>query len=210
MTNSRRFISGISRAFSPAFYEPPAALSIRYNTAVSRPDIAKPILPHPQEPGASPSPIHGDDVTWWTPSWQDIARHIGWRWVLLIPIIAVMVLLIAAVFDGRFVTLFWILGPKPVILMLAIPVVALGAVMRKAVETRKEPFCIHCGYALTGLPDHYRCPECGRPYTLAIINEYRRNPKWFIERYKATGRLPEADQPFAAGARMRPPSRDGT
>jgi hypothetical protein len=29
--------------------------------------------------------------------------------------------------------------------------------------TSNEPFCSHCGYALTGLTESSKCPECGRP-----------------------------------------------
>ena len=48
-----------------------------------------------------------------------------------------------------------------------------GYGLRRAAQARREPFCIFCGYNLTGLPDHYRCPECGRPYTWQMIEEYR-------------------------------------
>ena len=179
---------------------PSPCRTTRYNAAVTTSDPRKPLLPHPQEPGASPQPVHGDDVTWWIPSWQDRARLVGWRWILALPAVAVLAVLVAGTFRARWFTLLWMLGPKPLILAVAIPIVLLGAMVRKAAHLRKEPFCIHCGYALLGLPDHYRCPECGRPYTFALIDEYRRDPHWFIERYKARGRLPDADQPFAAGA----------
>jgi hypothetical protein len=36
--------------------------------------------------------------------------------------------------------------------------------------------CIHCRYELTGLPDHYTCPECGRPYTFVDIDAYFEDP----------------------------------
>src|SRR6188768_1495540 len=25
---------------------------------------------------------HPGDVPWWTPSWRDTAKHLGWRWLL--------------------------------------------------------------------------------------------------------------------------------
>ncbi len=48
----------------------------------------------------------------------------------------------------------------------------------------RTPFCIHCGYSLEKLPDDHRCPECGMPYNLAVINFYRRNPSRFRRMWK--------------------------
>ncbi len=99
---------------------------------------------------------------------------------------------------------------KPALLLIAAGISIGGYVLKRAVQARKEPFCIFCGYNLTGLPDAYRCPECGRPYTWAEIEEYRRDPQWFIERWKARRALPPPDQPLEAKPSRRPRSSDGT
>jgi hypothetical protein len=96
------------------------------------------------------------------------------------------------------------------LLLIAAAISVVGYVLNRAVRARREPFCIFCGYNLTGLPDHYRCPECGRPYTWSEIEEYRQDPQWFIERWKARQSLPPADVPLAAKPSRRPRSRDGT
>jgi predicted RNA-binding Zn-ribbon protein involved in translation (DUF1610 family) len=31
--------------------------------------------------------------------------------------------------------------------------------------------CLECGYALKGLPDEHRCPECGEPYKMTMVKK---------------------------------------
>jgi hypothetical protein len=159
---------------------------------------------------ATPHEVHrtvGRDVAWWRPSWRDGWQFVGWRWVFLLP----TVLLIVSLFPpfNRLLAPLLAVGLKLAVFMIAVALTLAGYVFRRAARARTEPFCIFCGYNLTGLPDHYRCPECGRPYTWRLIAEYRRDPQWFIERYRALRSLPPSDKPFTAGPRRRR-SRDGT
>lgn len=158
---------------------------------------------------ATPSEIlRHEDVRWWRPSWRDGWQHVGWRWVFLLP---TALLLLGFLRPLRWlgpVTFVW--GGKLLITMIAVALALAGYVFRRAARARTEPFCIFCGYNLSGLPDAYRCPECGRPYTWRLIAEYRRDPQWFIERYAALRRLPKADAPFTAGPGPRRKRRDGT
>ena len=160
---------------------------------------------------ATPDELHrrvGDDVRWWRPSWQDTMQHVGWRWVFLVPVLMLAALLL--------VPLRWMPWPlvlveaKVLLFAGAIALTLAGYVFRRAARARTQPFCIFCGYNLTGLPDHYRCPECGRPFSWRVIAEYRRDPEWFIERYRALRRLPQADVRFDAGPGRRKRRRDGT
>jgi len=167
----------------------------------------------PPEVRATPSdlPATAEDVPWWRPSWADAARQVGWRWVLLTPA-AVMLLVLAAawVYRGLW-QLFVVAGIHLVLPTAAIAISLAAYVLRVAVRARREPFCIHCGYNLTGLPDNYRCPECGRPYSWRVIDEYRRDPHWFVERWRAQRRLPPRPPAFVAGPRRsRRRSRNGT
>lgn len=159
---------------------------------------------------ATPHEVHrsvGADVAWWRPGWRDAWQFVGWRWVFLLP----TVVLAGSLFPplNRLWAPLLALGIQLAVLMVAVALTLAGYVFRRAARARTEPFCIFCGYNLTGLPDHYRCPECGRPYTWRLIAEYRRDPQWFIERYRALRALPPSDQPFVAGVRRRK-SRDGT
>ena len=118
-----------------------------------------------------------------------------------------------AVLNPRYVGAFWWLGLKGILWALAIPVALLADVVRRVTSARTEPFCIHCGYALHGLPERGICPECGSGYSRQIIEEYRRDPNWFIQRYKAQKNLPPQQEavlppPVFTGKRRK--SRDGT
>lgn len=167
----------------------------------------------PVEPMASPAelPAAGEEERWYLPGYAQTARLLGWRWVLLLPAAAVALAVLMVPLHP------WLLNVllaswKLVVFAVAVPVGVLGRHARDAIRARTDPFCIHCGYGLTGLPDHHRCPECGRAYTLALVGEYRRDPHWFIERYRRRHDLPPAPVPFEAGAvrRQRRKSRDGT
>jgi len=153
----------------------------------------------------------GEDVPWWTPSWSDAARNLGWRWILFVPALFALVLLFMIPWRRDWwqaLLAFW----KPLFIAIALPTGAAVHALNTVVKNRKDPFCIHCGYGLTGLPDGHRCPECGRQFSLAMIDEYRRDPQWFVKRWKMHhAMLPTADKPFDTGpARPRRKSRDGT
>ncbi|MEW6250907.1 MAG: hypothetical protein AB1716_09690 [Planctomycetota bacterium] len=165
----------------------------------------------PPEVVASPSHIRRGGtqrITWWRPGWRDTWRYVGWRWILLAPMLLLFAILL---FPLRvYNAVFFVLWLKLLLLpMLGVAAWLMAHVVRRAVRARTEPFCIFCGYNLSGLPDDYRCPECGHAYSWRVIAEYRRDPRWFIERYKAAAQLPPADTPFAAGPRRRR-ARDGT
>jgi hypothetical protein len=162
---------------------------------------------------ASPAqvrPAAGEEVRWYMPSWGETARLLGWRWVLFLPAALLVGLLVMVPMRPWLLQLvfgWW----KLWVLVVAVPTVAAFNAASHAIRSRKDPFCIHCGYGLTGLPPEHNCPECGSAYTPELIAEYRRDPRWFIQRHRAGRELPRRDAPFAAGpATKRPRSRDGT
>ncbi len=168
------------------------------------------------EPHDTPEPpvdeprIDEPPITWWRPGWRDVAASLGWAWCLLIIATALLALAAAALLVVAGLTFSGLLF-KPLLLLGGGAVALIGYMIRKGTQARQEPFCIFCGYCLTGLSDNYRCPECGRPYTFRQIDEYRRDPQWFIERWKARQKLPPADPPVYTGPpRPRRRSRDGT
>lgn len=153
----------------------------------------------------------GDEpIRWWRPGWNDVVRHVGVGWLLLAGAglaVSLPAAALAVLGGWTFVAASF----KLLVMLVGTSLGLVGYVMRRAIQARREPFCIFCGYSLTGLPDNYRCPECGRPYTWTQIEEYRRDPQWFIERWKARETLPPADPPIEVDAsRPRRRSRDGT
>jgi hypothetical protein len=168
--------------------------------------------PHvPPENLASPIEMEwGDDVTWWKPGFVYAARMMGWKWLFLLPTVAVIAMLAFAPTYPMVWQLLWVvLGVKLLIVSLLLPFGLVSHAFSNAIKSRAGPFCIHCGYALEGLPDNHRCPECGRPYRIALIEEYRRDPQAFIQRWKVRHNGPKRDQPFVAGKSKRK-RRDGT
>jgi hypothetical protein len=154
----------------------------------------------------------GEPVTqWYRPSWRDGLRYVGYRWIFLTPVAVLVVLAVATIWHPSLATWLLRFGYKLITVVAGVTAWLFSHVVRQAAQGRKEPFCIFCGYNLTGLPDNYRCPECGRPYTWAMIAEYRRDPQWFIERWNARRQLPGAPEPFDAGpVRRKKRARDGT
>jgi hypothetical protein len=151
----------------------------------------------------------GEDVPWWTPTAGEIAKHLGWRWIYFVPaMLALVGLCLLPIYRG-FIHLLpglW----KPLVIIVVLPLSAAVKSVKQIVQHRKDPFCIHCGYTLVGLPDGHRCPECGRQFSLATIDEYRRDPHWFVKRWKLMQSMPRADIAFNAGTARSKKSRDGT
>lgn len=159
-----------------------------------------------------------DEIRWWKPGWHDVAEYVGWRWWLIVPAIGCIALILFSWMSG------WN-GPFPMprnpgtvaveakvgLFAGALALSCVLYVTRRAVRARSEPFCIFCGYNLSNLPDDYRCPECGRPYTWKLIDEYRRDPHWFIERWKMHADHPQESAALDVGPVLRRNrARDGT
>jgi hypothetical protein len=152
-----------------------------------------------------------DEPTWWRPDWKSAIGSVGYRWLAALAALALFTLIpLVVLFSGE-------AGPLAIfliklIVLFGVATVSLALyVLRNAVRMRHEPFCIFCGYNLSGLPDDYRCPECGRNYTFKMIDEYRSDPSWFIQRWRARQQLPPSDRPLDVPANApRRRSRDGT
>jgi hypothetical protein len=169
----------------------------------------------PSDPVASPSKMPfqpgGVGIRWYKPSFSETVRLLGWRWIYFLPAIALIAIVFYLPWRPAIIQIvfaWW----KLLLFAIAIPTgVAINAAQH-AIRNRRDPFCIHCGYSLTGLPDGHTCPECGSAFNLRVIEEYRRDPNWFIQRHRhATTMLPRADVPFDAGSvKSKRRSRDGT
>jgi hypothetical protein len=127
------------------------------------------------------------------------------RWHLLYFLPA---LLFIAVVIWLPVTLFC--GWKILLLVVTIPFTAAINSAKRVIRLRKEPFCIHCGYDLTGLPDGHLCPECGIQFWHVEIDDYRRDPYWYIQRHSSPQALPAAGTAIDAGPQRTSPNSDGT
>jgi hypothetical protein len=165
-----------------------------------------------------PGPDADDEIRWWKPGFHDVVEYVGWRWLFVVPAMLLIALILLSWLTGWFVPFIFRTNPgfiaaeaKLAILAGGVALSCLVYVTRRAVRARSEPFCIYCGYNLSNLPDDYRCPECGRPYTWKLIDEYRRDPHWFIERWKLRDQHRQESAALDAGAvPRRNRARDGT
>jgi hypothetical protein len=148
----------------------------------------------------------------WRPSLGELFRHLGWRNVLFLPALGLLAFFVACFFEiGLLPLVLSAVGMKLAVLAVAVPVALCGWAVGAAVRSRKDPFCSHCGQCLLGLPAIYNCPECGRPYDLRLLDDYRRDPQWFIQRWRARYDLPAPDAQVVIHPNApRRKSRDGT
>ncbi len=180
-----------------------------------------PLVPHATEASPSemgPQPLNAlspdfvtfldKDVPFYRPGALDIAKTIGWRWVLLVPILMVIAALPMTLFLPRPVMVQVVqVELKLVLLAIGGGVTIVLWAVRNAINTRADLFCIHCGYNIEGLGEEGTCPECGRNFQLPIIREFKKDPHFFVARWKAIKDAPKA-VPFTAGDGPTP--YDGT
>jgi hypothetical protein len=143
---------------------PPAALQ-----ALASPQQLRPRDPH--------------DVRWYRPSFFEALRRMGWRLIFFAPALLMLGLLLMIPFHLWAIQIL-VIGWKLALLAVVLPSMYAVRSAMEVLKQRKEPFCIHCGYDLSGLPDDHTCPECGEYYNFAVIAEYKRDPAWFIQRYR--------------------------
>lgn len=138
------------------------------------------------EPRGSPQHLaHRDprDIRWYRPTIGERLKLMGWKNLLWIPPIGMLAILFFSLLHPDWWGMM-IGGWKLALMIILLPLAMLGTAAHHAIRQRTEPFCIHCGYCTFGFPDGHRCPECGEPISHSATDEYRRDPKWFIERHK--------------------------
>jgi hypothetical protein len=135
----------------------------------------------------------GPHTPWWRPGFLQSLRFIWW---ILLPVVLIgsIPMLLAFVPGDPAAHHMAIIGALKIVMMILIlPYLLSGYVFSRVTKSREEPFCIHCGHTLTGLPDHHRCPECGRRFSFALVDAYRRDPDGFVNQWKQSlkGTRPE-------------------
>ena len=125
---------------------------------------------------------HSEPVRWWRPSMLTAARELGawWLFVGFIGMVVVVGWVLLLPLIGWLAMILF----KVALLGVAAIIAARSRAIRRTMAARREPFCIHCGYSLGGLADQGTCPECGMVYSFNIVNDFRRDPDWFIRRFE--------------------------
>ena len=141
-------------------------------------------------------------VRWWRPPPRELLRHLGWGWLLFVPPgLGVLVLLVLGLGGPRLGAYWWI-AFRIFAVIAPVPLLFIDYFRFKAIRARPDPFCVHCGYTLTGLPEEGNCPECGRPFRMKVVEMFRRDPQWVIAYWRSAGKPPTVEL-FEAAHRRR-------
>src|SRR5687767_8546743 len=109
------------------------------------------------------------------PTLGERLRLMGWRNVLWLPPILIVVWIGSAAMyqlSALFSVLVWW---KPIVIAFGLPLAAAIRASAAALSKRDDPFCIHCGYSLTAMPSGpTTCPECGATVNTTESFDYRR------------------------------------
>lgn len=147
----------------------------------------KSLSPPPVSQLLSPADLPADadgKLPFWRPDFLHVARSLGWQWLRICGLmIGIFFILLGTLASGG----FWSrVGSLWMWISIAIAVTtAIADTLWQAAQKRKDPYCIHCGYSLEGLPQEHVCPECGRQYNFELIKLYQQDPKSFVQRWKA-------------------------
>src|SRR5437762_828208 len=88
---------------------------------------------------ASPGEMEwGEHVTWWRPGFAESLKYLGWRWLLLLPAIALIVILVMSPFNPLLWRLLFIGGGKLLVLIVGLPFMLAGRALSQAVKERRE------------------------------------------------------------------------
>ena len=111
-------------------------------------------------------------------------RSVGTRWLVLPLLIGswfvVLLLLCLPIANWLESGSVYPLPPPEIMLQVVLVVGACSTFMhivlavrrrrfRRAVRDRRYEVCLDCGYTLRGLPEAYRCPECGCTYNIEEV-----------------------------------------
>jgi hypothetical protein len=123
-----------------------------------------------------------EPVSWWKPSIGSAiaASPVAW----LAGAFAGACLILGWIVVLPFAGVFGFVLFKVALIGVAILISLRSRALRRVLDARRELFCIHCGYSLKGLEEEPDCPECGMVFRRSIIEDYRRDPDWFIKRFE--------------------------
>jgi hypothetical protein len=134
-------------------------------------------------------------VSFWRPTIPEVLRQAGWVWAaLILPILLTMTMVALGFVGGRKYVLLWWVGLRLMLISLALPFLLWDHLKTKVYLARRDPFCVHCGYTILGLPEEGTCPECGRTYRMSVIKMFRHDPQWVISYWRFDGHPPSVER----------------
>lgn len=131
-------------------------------------------------------------LVWWRPSLLELLGQVRWGWLFVLPVLGAAGMVAAGFKGAPYALLAWV-GVRLLFFSLFLPLVAFDQLRLKVFRSRRDPYCIHCGYTLLGVPEEGVCPECGRAYRERVNRLFRRDPQWVIAYWRLTGHPPSAE-----------------
>ena len=147
---------------------------------------------------------HRPKIVFWRPTIRQVLGRAGWVWVAtVLPVVLTGTMIVLGFLGGRPYALLWWVGLRLLLISLALPFLLWDHLTTKVYQTRQDPFCLHCGYTVLGLPEEGTCPECGKPYRMSVIHMFRHDPQWVIASWRFEGRAPSAEKFLKNHPRVR-------
>src|ERR1700683_2996337 len=109
-------------------------------------------MSNPDDKDPAPSPgadsiaeatwLHDPQTPFWKPTWGDILLHLGWRWLFLLPLIALIAGVVTLPFRSIWLQVLLVGGGKLLLLWLGLSITSAAYAIHTAIPSPTGPVFI--------------------------------------------------------------------